>query len=72
MVREARFLSDDPGWVDPDRFRDDRNEDDAEIEAPVVRRTTSLGRGRVRTSDDERRDPRRTMDGSNRRIDDRE
>jgi hypothetical protein len=63
MVREARFLSDDPGWVDPSRFIDDRDVDDADFEAPVGLRTSKRGRGRAQSlGDDERRDPRRKMD----------
>ena len=39
MVREARFLSDDPWWVDPDRFVGE-GDDDADLEpaAPQSRR----------------------------------
>lgn len=51
MVREARFLSDDPGWVDPSRFVDDRDGGEADLELPAARRNAGRGRRRRPTRD---------------------
>ena len=66
MVRQTRFLSDDPDWVDPSRFVDDRNDDDADFEPPAVRKSRH-GRGRVKSKDHSaRQDPRRGAAGGDR------
>lgn len=63
MVREARFLSDDPGWVDPSRFIDDRDAGEAELAPPAKRRRTrSASRRRSPRAISPRSDPRRKQD----------